>query len=264
MKILDKPAGITINQFITDFKKNNKEINKLCFAGRLDPMARGKVMLLFNDECKQIDKYKKLNKTYQFYIIPGIQTNTDDPLGIIERNELNELNELNEINMDMDITKVIPRIVENININLFNKVSIEFNQSFHSFSSKCVNGKPLWELSKNNHSFVKPSHLVKIYDYKVIPVIKFNFSDWKNTIIEQIKTIDNNCDFNQTNIINQWTSLEIKNNELYGIPVTLQVSSGFYVRQFVRDISNLDDINYPLMVYDINRINYLEYLEYIE
>jgi hypothetical protein len=56
MKILDKPAGITINQFITDYKKNNQEINKLCFAGRLDPMARGKVMLLFNDECKQIDK----------------------------------------------------------------------------------------------------------------------------------------------------------------------------------------------------------------
>ena len=43
------------------------------------------------------NKYKKLNKTYQFYIIPGIQTNTDDPLGIITKNQLNQLNQVKVI-----------------------------------------------------------------------------------------------------------------------------------------------------------------------
>lgn len=244
MKIVDKPAGITINQFIQDYRKNDK----ICFAGRLDPMARGKVILLFNKECSEIEKYKKLDKTYQFYIIPGIQTNTDDPLGIIEKIQLDSIDITQNI-----ISKVISRIVENI------KVGDYFNQSFHSFSSKCVNGKPLWELTKNNqinHTFIKPSHLVKIYDYTINPVTIFNFNNWKTTIIEQIKTIDHNCDFNQENIIKQWSELEIENNNLYGIPVTIKVSSGFYVRQFVRDISNNDLINYPLMVYDINRIDY--------
>ncbi len=53
--IVYKPAGITMNQLILDYKETNKEISKVCFAGRLDPMARGQCLLLFNDECKKID-----------------------------------------------------------------------------------------------------------------------------------------------------------------------------------------------------------------
>jgi hypothetical protein len=30
-------------------KKCHSSITKICFAGRLDPMARGEVLLLFND-----------------------------------------------------------------------------------------------------------------------------------------------------------------------------------------------------------------------
>ncbi len=237
MQIVNKPPGLTINQFILDYKiKNN--ITKLCFAGRLDPMARGQLILLFDEECKQIDKYKSISKTYQFYIIIGIQTNSDDPLGIIQNISLQQ-------NIDT-IKTSIDDYLENTNKT--------FYQSFHSYSSKCINQQPLWLLTKNNQSFEKPNHIVKIYNYLISPIQQFNYIEWKNIIVNQIKTIDQKCDFNQENIINQWQNLDIDSNILYTIPIRLTVSSGFYVRQFVRDIST--SINCPLMVYDINRINY--------
>ncbi len=235
MLIINKPAGFTINQFINQYKNENSN-QKICYAGRLDPMARGEVILLFNDECKNIDKYKKLDKTYQFYIIPGFQTKSDDPLGIIEQ----------IIYTDINIDDVFNKIKENINLG-------PFEQSFHSYSSKCINGDPLWLLTKNNVEYTHPTHLVNIYECSIDPVIQFDFLEWKNKIIKQINLIDHKCDFNQVNIINQWNELELE-KPLGGIPVTITVSSGFYVRQFVRDLSKM--IDYPLMVYDINRVKY--------
>ena len=85
-----KQSGETMSQFIGKIKNKTIEYDpqqsniKLCYSGRLDPMARGKVLILFNDECKKVESYNKKAKTYQFEIIIGLQTNSDDPLGIIE------------------------------------------------------------------------------------------------------------------------------------------------------------------------------------
>ena len=49
MIFINKPAGYTINQIIKKYKKEHN-IKKLCFCGRLDPMARGKLLLLIKDE----------------------------------------------------------------------------------------------------------------------------------------------------------------------------------------------------------------------
>ena len=240
--IVIKPAGYTMNQFILDYKEKNK-INKLCFAGRLDPMARGKVLLLFNDECKNIEKYKNMNKIYTFKIIIGFQTDSDDSLGIIQN-----------INPNITTENII-EIKKKIS---FNIKTGSFNQSFHKYSSKCINGKPLWQITKENEKENNedlPSHLVSIYDYKIGKCEQYNFIDWKTKIINQINTIDKKCNFNQENIINQWNNINLDIKHIYAIPITLTVSSGFYVRQFVRDFSDI--IDFPLMVYDINRIEIL-------
>ena len=96
MKIFEKQSGCTINQFINDLKKTYN-INKMCFCGRLDPMARGKVLVLFNDECKLMPQYLNLNKIYQFEICFGYKTDTDDFLGLIEEFNMNEFTQLNAL-----------------------------------------------------------------------------------------------------------------------------------------------------------------------
>ena len=238
MELVDKPTGITMNQLINHYKKL-RDVKKMCHTGRLDPMARGKVLLLKEDACKKMPDYLSKDKVYKFEIILGIQTDTDDPLGLIEN-----------INFGYDKDKIKNNIVlcmENYNG--------EFTQKFHNYSSKVISGKPLWYYTKNKIKVSEyPSHIVKINNLKIIYMKdEFDFSLWRNNIIKNISTIDTKCDFRQKKIIEQWEDIELKS--LDSIVVEVSVSSGFYIRQFVRDISY--DIDFPLMVYDINRTDIL-------
>ena len=59
-----KQPGVTPLQFINNIKKQYPD-KKICYTARLDPMARGKIPVLFGDECKNMDKYTNLSKTYE-------------------------------------------------------------------------------------------------------------------------------------------------------------------------------------------------------
>lgn len=229
MIIIEKPRGCTINQFINKYKNDNN-IKKLCFCGRLDPMARGKILILIDEECKMMPKYLSFDKTYQFEICFGFQTDTDDFLGLIE----NQKNTFLPINI-------------NCIINYINSLSnYTFEQSFHKYSSKKVNGKTLREQKIDKY----PTHKVTIYKTNYLGIRSSNFISFIENIIKDIKSIDNSKDFRQSDIIKQWKN--ISRDLIFSIKYEFKVSSGFYVRQFVRDLSN--KFNHPMIVYDINRV----------
>jgi len=56
----------------------------LTYAGRLDPMASGQLLVLVGEECKKKDKYLALDKTYQFSVLLGIGSDTHDVLGLLQ------------------------------------------------------------------------------------------------------------------------------------------------------------------------------------
>ena len=230
MFIIEKPCGCTINQFIEKYKKENN-IKKLCFCGRLDPMARGKVLLLIDEECKLAPRYLNFDKTYQFEICFGFQTDTDDFLGIIENKT--------------DI--IIPKILNDVTKYIQHISNYEFEQKFHKYSSKRVNVKTLREQNLDNI----PTHTVKIYQTKCFSITYYEFKKFINSIINNINTIDKNKNFRQTEIIKQWDN--INRDNICTLKVEMKVSSGFYIRQFVRDLN--EKFNFPMNVYDINRIN---------
>ena len=60
-----KPVGMTPVELIRKYKRENNIIQKVSFAGRLDPMARGEMILLIGDECKRQDSYCGRNKIYE-------------------------------------------------------------------------------------------------------------------------------------------------------------------------------------------------------
>lgn len=53
----------------------------LAYAGRLDPMASGKLLVLIGDECKNQINYHGLDKAYDFSVLIGIGSDTHDVLG---------------------------------------------------------------------------------------------------------------------------------------------------------------------------------------
>ena len=236
-----KEAGHTMNQTIDKYKKENNINEKVCYCGRLDPMARGLVYLLVGDNCKDMEKHLQHKKEYQFEILFGLSTDTDDPLGIINNHIVVNYEDVNKYKI------IIHDFIENL-------IKKPFNQNFHDYSSKRVKGKPLWEYKKNNIKIDKPSHSVTIDNYHINEIKKYNSNDWINNIINTINKIDKKNDFRQENIINQYNLTKLS-NDIYTLPITITVSSGFYVRQLVSDIKN--HINIPILTYDINRLNVL-------
>ena len=53
------------------------------YAGRLDPMAEGVLLVLEGEECKDRERYLSKDKTYEYECIVGIKTDTSDALGCI-------------------------------------------------------------------------------------------------------------------------------------------------------------------------------------
>lgn len=235
--IANKPVSLTSKDFADKIKENYK-FKKICFCGRLDPMARGEMLLLADEMCKFMDENQKYDKTYQFEIVFGIKTDSDDPLGIFE-----------EISFNFNKTIILEKIINEIK-----NYPKTFTQDFHKFSSIRVNGKPLWLHSKNNNNIKKPNHSVTIKSTNILNENLYTIQSFSQNIIRNIDQIYKKHDLRQELISKNWNKFMIDNEKknIYSLKVELTVSTGFYIRQFVRDISN--KINFPLMVYDINRI----------
>ena len=79
-----KKIGETPLQSILRFRNENKEHekSKISYAGRLDPMAHGILILLINDSCKLQNTLHRLSKVYRFKMLMGVSTDTYDILGV--------------------------------------------------------------------------------------------------------------------------------------------------------------------------------------
>ena len=236
-----KEAGYTINQFIETIKK--KYIGrKIAYAGRLDPMARGIIPILFDNECYDMNTYTNKNKIYNVKIMIGISTDSDDPLGLIQNHFLLNDDFVETINKNKDIL-----------INHFNTHSKMINQNFHFYSTKEINKRKKINLLESEYT--QDSHLVELYESKIISFDSINLHEWIDTIINIIKMVDSSKNFRQSEIIKQWIDIRNLLPSIIYIPyieLQLNVSSGFFVRQFIRDTVN--NINIPMLCYDIHRV----------
>ncbi len=78
--ILDKPQGLTSNQALGRLKRlfNPKKVGH---AGTLDPLATGVLPIAFGEATKTVAHVVDCEKTYDFTIRWGVETDTDDAEG---------------------------------------------------------------------------------------------------------------------------------------------------------------------------------------
>ena len=93
---LYKPVGLSPLQVIEKFRLKHREYGKvkLGYAGRLDPMAEGVLMVLVGDENKKIRDYLKFDKEYRAEILIGLKSDSCDVLGIVEKCKVVEVDEI--------------------------------------------------------------------------------------------------------------------------------------------------------------------------
>lgn len=127
--MLDKREGQTPLQALEAYRAARPELAgvPMTYAGRLDPMASGKLIILIGDECKRRDVYTSLDKEYEFDVLFGIESDTGDILGL------------------PSVSAYSPEYADNE----FGEVSRRFEGCvelpYPVFSSKTVRGKPLYQ-----------------------------------------------------------------------------------------------------------------------
>jgi tRNA pseudouridine55 synthase len=82
--LLHKLVGQTPLEALEQYRAAHPELAgmPMTYAGRLDPMASGLLLVLAGDDCKQKDTLNALPKTYQAQILFGVGSDSFDVLGI--------------------------------------------------------------------------------------------------------------------------------------------------------------------------------------
>ncbi len=199
----------------------------MTYAGRLDPMAEGELLILIGDECKNKEKYLGLDKEYEVEILFGVTTDTHDILGLVT-----------------NVPKGRPSQVPIIN---FSKYIGKFTQPYPAYSSKTVNGKQLHELARAGELPEEmPKKNVEIYSISEIENAD-HVKGWLRQITTQelqtriFKSIDLvKGDFRQIEIKAKWNEVlsgdQAKSQLFDVVTIRVKCSSGTYMRSLAHKI----------------------------
>jgi len=221
-----KPKGLTPLQVIEQIRKKFLEYKdeKIGYAGRLDPLAHGVLLLMMGEETtRQKDKYLNLPKEYEFEAVFGVSTDTFDALGILN----------NLTTRVLDNNKLKDAIS-----NFVKKKLGKHEQPYPSYSSKTVNGKPLFQWARENKLMeIKiPKREIEIYDFKLIELKEISAKKFEEEIFQQINSVTG--DFRQKEIKQKWSEFfkENKTTVFRTASFKISCSSGTYVRSIVNEL----------------------------
>lgn len=224
MLLINKPFGYTPYQIVQEIKKNRQDLanTKIGYAGRLDPMAEGLLMLLVGDENKSKRQYEKLPKTYQFEFILGVETDSYDLLGKVTNSSTHIAN------FDSKLMQVLQTFQG------------KNNQQYPPFSSARINGKPLlfWAFHNRLDEITIPSKQIEIFSLTLLHSSFIHKEKLKEEVFRKIDLIEGN--FRQSEIKEKWQEFFNSSNitQFPLFKVEMHCSSGTYVRSLVNEIGN--------------------------
>lgn len=224
--VLEKPRGQTPLETIKHWKEANPEFADILasYAGRLDPMASGKLLVLLGEECKRKDAYIGLDKEYEITVVFDLSTDTGDTLGLASHN-------IAETHANAAGIKMALRNLTGSHL-----------VPYPAFSSKTVNGIPLflYALRGQLNEIMIPEHVETIYKMEVLKLEQVS----KDILLERIEsglqvvpTSDepsklHGRDFRQHEIREQWKTMfaEMAERDFSVLTLRITCASGTYMR----------------------------------
>lgn len=236
--LVNKPIGMTPYQAVCQTKEIEEVNEKIGYAGRLDPMAHGLLVLLIHPETKKRRKYQKMDKEYIFEILFGVSTDTYDLLGKIEKTEV--VNNIDKESFGKKLEK------------LLKKYKCKFVQKYPPYSSASVKGKPLFYWARKGllQEIKVPQKQVEIYDIKLQKIFKLSKKEFISEYLKRIDSVQG--DFRQKEIKKRWEKyLQKKKGGFWIVKIKISCSSGTYVRSLANQIGK--KLGYPALALDIKR-----------
>tara|TARA_B100000508_G_scaffold128803_1_gene114843 strand:+ start:6374 stop:7264 length:891 start_codon:yes stop_codon:yes gene_type:complete len=252
----------------------------LAYAGRLDPMASGKLLVLIGDECKNQTNYHNLDKAYDFSVLLGVESDSLDVLGRLTpcsspatRSDESSDSLSERVNHGLAASSALEgsesELVAHINkltASLVGKIKLPYPR----FSAKTVQGKPLhmWTLEGRLDEIEIPTKESEIYSLeftKLETLTREQVADQARAKIDTIPEVTDprkalGNDFRRGDVRKDWEN--IKNDD--SLPSTYLIthfhciaSSGTYMRTLASIIA--EKLGTCGLAWHIHRTNIGEY-----
>ncbi len=242
-----KNRGETPLAALTKVKSENPDYTHIpmTYAGRLDPMAEGLLLILTGDDCIKKDEYTALSKEYEVTVLFGFATDTYDLLGLVTPSEI-----LFERSSDL-LTSTFGQTISNSISDSASvmsalsktlpKFSGKLHQKYPPYSSRTVNGKPLFQWAREGklNEIEIPTHEVFVSNIEITKVSQISKRELEEYIDISIKKVVG--DFRQVDIVKRWNDVLMESplEEFPIVTFSISCSSGTYVRAIAHEMGEL-------------------------
>jgi tRNA pseudouridine55 synthase len=215
---------------------------RLTYAGRLDPMAEGLLLIIADEAILEKEKYLYLDKEYVVEVLFGFETDTYDLLGLVTGN--NAADGLLE-----SFENALPSFVGS------------FQQKYPAYSSKPVDGKSLFTHAREGtlDDIEVPSREVTIYSISLESQRSISAQELLKIIEDRINTVHG--DFRQGDIIKKWHEVlkepQESSKSFFIDTIKVSCSSGTYMRTLAHELGK--KIGQSALAFSIIRTKVGEY-----
>jgi len=251
--ILNKKEGETPLEALEYFRKKNREYENtpMTYAGRLDPMASGVLLILVGEETKKKEKYLAFDKEYDFEVLFGFATDTYDILGKATNTPLRR----KRLRSGVDGVVLKKELEEKIRENL-KYFTGGFTQKYPIYSSKTVKGKALFQYARSGEKIKLPSREVFVKELRLLKLKKINNKKLFENIERRIKKVKG--DFRQKETLEIWhkkllgeNTQKQKQKDFFIASFKIKCSSGTYMRVIANSLG--EKMNMGALAFSIKR-----------
>lgn len=225
MLIVNKKIGETPLEMLGRLRRRKAEYHKekLSYAGRLDPMAEGKMLVLVGGkENKEREKYLRFDKEYIAEFVIGAETDSGDILGIVCRAGEN-------------------RFVGEISKGAMKKAVFGLRkirkQKYPWFSGKTIGGVKMFELYKTGQTagVRRPMSAVVIKRIGDLKISLASSVALEKEILRKIALVRG--DFRQKEIAKAWREFfaDEAGKKFQSFSFRIRVSGGTFIRSFAEN-----------------------------
>lgn len=235
--VTHKPAGMTLANLLQTFRDRYAEYagQRITYAGRLDPMAQGLMILLSGPDVHRKEEFTGQDKTYEVSVLFGLSTDTYDALGLITKTSQKEVDQIK-------LKKLATGLVG------------KKTQAYPPYSSRTVNGTPLFSLAKSGKlkDMELPEKDIIIHHSKIESVKELGSNTIYRYVTGTIITIDG--EFRQEEILSDWQKWKKDQVDKVFIQaiLTINSSSGTYMRGLANELG--EELGTGAIALKINRI----------
>jgi tRNA pseudouridine(55) synthase len=237
---LYKKTGETPLECIERFRLDHPvyALTNMTYVGRLDPMAEGLLLVLAGDT-KDKDEYLALDKSYEFEVLWGFETDTYDILGLVTG------------------TGPMPEKLDVKMERLLKDIRDKKTQAYPPYSSRTVQGKALhaWAREGKIDEVDIPTRGIRIFNIEHIHTRMLKQKEILEEIQRKIALVMG--DFRQDQTSWLWKK-SLKPNEFALVSkFKADVSSGTYIRSLAQEMGKKLDT--CALAYSIKRTRVGEY-----